>query len=91
MSIRHRKRTVGLREDVSRGRAKDSFVAILGEDQVAERQRQIDALPTVQWQGRTLYTIRCSGDFGNGPHVVNVPESLLWALMSLEQYRCPYH
>lgn len=58
---------------------------------VAQRQREIAALPTVEWKGRTLYTIRCTGTTGKGPHVLNVPEALLWALIDLRAFRCPYH
>jgi hypothetical protein len=57
----------------------------------ARRQAAIEALPTVQWKGRTLYTIRCHGDFGKGPHDVNVPEAILWQLISVNRFLCPYH
>lgn len=89
--MRHRKRTVGLREDLSRGRAMDAFVQIRGADAVPQRQREIDALPALTWRGRLLRTIRCLGGFGNGPHDVNVPESLLWSLISVRGFRCAYH
>lgn len=55
------------------------------------RAREISQLPTVVWRGRTLYTIRCQGDFGKGPHDLNVPASLLWSLRSLQFFLCPYH
>jgi hypothetical protein len=45
----------------------------------------------VTWKGRRLRTIRCQGDFGKGPHDVNVPEALLWCLISLARFLCPYH
>ena len=58
---------------------------------VEQRQAEIDALPTVEWRGRTLYTITCHGQRGKGHHQVNVPESLLWQLISIRRYVCPYH
>lgn len=69
----------------------EAFVETQGADAVSQRQRDIAALPTVQWKGRTLYTIRCEGDFGRGPHMVHVPESLLWSLLSVRHFRCAYH
>jgi hypothetical protein len=64
---------------------------VLGEVGEARRAEAIAQLPVVQWKGRTLYTIRCHGDFGNGPHDQHVPEATLWALISLSHYRCAYH
>ena len=55
------------------------------------RQREINTLPQVVWKGRTLYTLRCQGDFGKGPHDMNVPASHLWALIHFERFKCPYH
>jgi hypothetical protein len=55
------------------------------------RAREIARLPQVEWKGRRLYTIRCHGDFGKGPHDMNVPEALLWSLRSLQFFLCPYH
>lgn len=55
------------------------------------RAREINQLPTVEWKGRTLYTIRCHGDFGKGPHDMNVPQSILWTLRTLKFFLCPYH
>jgi len=89
--MRHRGRAVGLHEDRARTTAMRGFLTVRGADAMPERFRAIAALPTVVWKGRTLYTIRCQGDFGQGPHAVNVPESLLWALMSLEGFHCAYH
>lgn len=89
--VRHHVRAVGLHEDAARNRAMAAFGEILGRQYVRQRQRAIDALPTVKWKGRTLYTIRCAADFGNGPHNVNVPESVLWSLIDLRAFRCAYH
>lgn len=89
--MRHRVRSVGLHEqrqlETSRGAAKEW----LSDLEVAQREREIAALPTIQWAGRTLYTIRCAGSYGNGPHVVNVPESLLWSLIDVNHFLCAFH
>ena len=55
------------------------------------RSAEIAALPRVVWRGRTLYTLRCNGTTGKGPHDVNVPERLLWNLIELRAFVCPYH
>ena len=62
-----------------------------GCDRESGRAAEIAALPVVEWKGRRLHTLRCHGETGRGPHDVNVPESLLWSLISLRRYRCPYH
>lgn len=78
--------------------ARALFVEVRGEAAAAGRQAEIAALPSVVWRGRngdrpaqTLYTIRCHGRTGKGPHDCNVPESLLWSLMSIKEYYCVYH
>ena len=58
---------------------------------VAARERAIAALPVVDWKGRPLHTLRCQADFGIGPHDVNVSESLLWAIVSLDHFLCSWH
>ncbi len=66
----------------------------MGEDVTQEARRraeQIRALPTREWKGHTLYTIRCHGTRGKGPHDCHVPESLLWSLMDFRAYRCVFH
>ncbi len=67
------------------------FMLWMGRDRFDRREREIAALPRVPWRGRLLYTIRCEGPFGKGPHAVNVPESLLWNLLDLGHFLCPYH
>ena len=64
--------------------------ALLGEH-AARRAAEIAALPTVNWKGRRLYTIRCHGTSGQGPHDCNVPLALVWALIDLRRYVCMYH
>ncbi len=68
-----------------------AYVEIRGEPMATVRASEIDALPLVVWKGKPLRTIRCTGTTGKGAHDCNVPESLLWALISLSDYRCPYH
>ena len=76
--------------DASLRKARAAF-AQYGTRDIAERQAQIDALPVVEWKGRRLRTIRCHGTTGKGPHDVHVPEAVLWALIDLRAFRCPYH
>lgn len=85
------KRAVPLHEDKRCATARRSFRMIAGQKAERARKLLIRSLPTVQWKGRTLYTIRCTGTTGKGPHDVNVPESLLWSLIDPHRYRCPYH
>lgn len=57
----------------------------------ATRAAVIAALPHKAWREHTVYRIQCSGDFGRGPHEVWLPEYILWSLIDLQHYRCPYH
>lgn len=72
-------------------RARAAFMEVRGLAEVPRRQAEIDTLPRVLWRGRVLYTLRCHGTSGKGPHDTNVPEALLWALIDLRAFRCPYH
>ncbi len=72
-------------------RAREVFVEVFGETAVPKREAEIAALPVVERKGRRLHTLRCHGDFGKGPHDVNVPPEVLWSLISFERFRCPYH
>lgn len=72
-------------------RARCAFAAGRGNTAAWVRQRKIDALPTVQWKGHALKTLRCVGTSGKGPHDVNLPEAVLWSLMSLNAFLCPFH
>jgi hypothetical protein len=89
--MRHRKRTVGLHETRVLRDAMLAFIAWRGPDGLRRRGEDIRRLPTVDWKGRALFTLRCNGPFGNGPHDVNVPESLLWSLIDLDRFLCAYH
>lgn len=55
------------------------------------RASEIRALQAVLWKGARLRRILCWGTRGKGIHAVNVPESLLWSLIHIESYVCPYH
>lgn len=89
---RHMSRTWDRSDAVSTARAREAFredASDLFEE--ARREAEIAALPVVEWKGRRLRTIRCHGTTGKGPHDYNVPESFLWALISLQRFTCPYH
>lgn len=62
-----------------------------GEDAARQRDAEIAALPMVEWKGKTLYTIRCRGTSGKGPHLVHLPPGHLYALIDLRWHLCPYH
>jgi hypothetical protein len=78
-------------DERGRDKARAAYVEDCGEALTLKREAEIAAMPQVEWKGRKLRTIRCHGTTGKGPHDVNVPESLLWALISLKRFRCPYH
>jgi hypothetical protein len=85
------KPAVSPHEDRRTATAQRAFVELCGPAQALIRSVQIEHLPAVEWKGRTLRTLRCEGSTGKGPHDVHVPESLLWSLISLTHYHCPYH
>lgn len=85
------KPTVSPYEDRNRKAARRCFITYRTPEQVAERALLIRSLPTVNWKGKLLRTIRCHGTTGRGPHDLNVPESLLWALLDPTRYVCPFH
>lgn len=72
-------------------RTRAAYVQMRGEEAAVQRAAEIAALPTVQFKGRTLYTIRCCGTTGKGPHDRNVTEPVLWSLISLDYHLCPFH
>lgn len=83
--------TFGPHEDRQTLTARQAFVETRGAAAEVVRGDEIAALPSVEWRGRTLRTILCTGETGRGPHEVNVPESLLWSLIDVRRFRCPYH
>jgi hypothetical protein len=86
-----KKRTVGQHEARVCRDAQEQFAEVMGPARAFIRSVEIERLPTVEWKGKTLRTIRCEGPFGRGPHDVNVPHSVLWSLISLQHFTCPYH
>lgn len=87
----HGKTSIPKHEDRVLADAMSLFCYERGLLGMAERATQIIDLPRVEWKGRTLYTIRCYGTRGKGPHNCNVAESLLWSLIDFSGYRCVYH
>lgn len=62
-----------------------------GDAWVVRRAIEIAQLPVKDWRGRAVFRIMCEGPFGRGPHENWVPEHLLWNLLDLGHYCCPYH
>lgn len=71
--------------------AKQEYLIEYGERRYQQRETEIAALPRVMWKGTMLHSLTCHGDFGRGPHLMNVPESLLWHLIHFSRFRCAYH
>lgn len=72
-------------------RAIEFFIEVRGVQEADKRTSQIAALPVVEWRGQMLRTIRCHGTTGKGPHDRHVPEAVLWSLIDLHRYICPFH
>lgn len=87
----HKRNAVGLHPERERRAAFNAYAQFMGRAATEGRWRAIEALPRAEWRGRHLRSLRCHGVSGKGPHIVNVPESLLWALISLDRYLCPFH
>ena len=87
----HGKTSTPKHEDAGLVRIRAQFVEWFGDAEAERRATAIATLPRVEWRGRTLYTIRCLGDFGHGPHDMHVPASLLWSLINVHHFFCPYH
>lgn len=87
----HHGKTVNPKHEAVHARAKAFAMEMLGPDGTARREREIAALPTIEWKGKTLHTLRCHGTRGKGPHDVHLPEYVLWHLAGLTHYRCVYH
>lgn len=84
-------RTIGLHDDRQRESAIAAFLECREMVDAFQRAEQIESLPVVQWKGRTLYTIRCQGTRGKGPHDCHVPERILWSLIDFRAFRCAFH
>ena len=74
-----------------RQRAIAFYEKFRGKDAVNQRKKEIADLDQKQFKGRTVYRIRCNADFGIGPHEQWLEEHLMWHLMDLAHYLCPYH
>jgi hypothetical protein len=85
------KPAAGLHPNAQTQRTRLAYREMCGEASEQQRAAEIEVLPVVEWKGRTLRTLRCRGSSGRGPHDVHVPEALLWSLIDLRAYRCPYH
>jgi hypothetical protein len=82
-------RAIGLHPERQIEVARAAFIES-GYD-AGQRQRDIDGLESKTWKDRTVYRVLCRGRRGKGPHWVWLGESLLWCLISLDAYVCPYH
>jgi hypothetical protein len=71
-------------------RTRAAFAEMYGEAAAGLRQMEINNLPAVEWKGRTLRTLYCAAPFGR-PHDLNVPEFVLWSLLDLRLFVCPWH
>jgi hypothetical protein len=85
------KRAAGLHPEAQARRSRLNARVLMGRAWYLKREAEIAALPRVMWKGVQLYTIRCDARSGRGPHLLNVPPSLLWQLVSIPDYLCPYH
>lgn len=72
-------------------RAKEAFIETRGIAGVAQREADIAALPSKDWNGSQVFQVMCEGPFGKGPHVQFVPEYVLWSLIDLRHFMCAYH
>lgn len=89
--MRHRVRSRPLHPERFTLRAREAFIEIRGRAEARVRAKQIASLPIVEWRGQQLRTIRCHGTTGRGPHDRHVPEGLLWSLIDIGRYVCPFH
>lgn len=71
--------------------ARAQFVEVRGRRAVPRRAAAIAALPSKAWRGVRVFEIECEGPFGRGPHRQWVPEYVLWSLIDLRHWLCPFH
>ena len=68
------------------------FSEFYGVKAEMQRTREITDKPSKVWRGRTVYLMRCEGDFGKGPHDMWIEEHWLWSLVSIQSgFLCPFH
>ena len=72
-------------------RAKAALRATRGIDGTVRRAHEIATRHTKLWRGRRVWPIQCTGTSGKGPHQMHVEAAVLWSLIDLETFRCPYH
>lgn len=82
---------IGSQLDAREARTRAHFAEVRGLDAVPQREAEIHALASKPWRGRQLYALRCDGPYGGGPHVQFVPRYLLWGLIDLGHFVCPFH
>ena len=63
-----------------------AFRESVGAEAEDERAQEIAHLTSVQWKGRTLYTLHCLQCDSDR----NVTGGVLWALVDLKHYRCAW-
>jgi hypothetical protein len=71
--------------------ARAAFLSFRGRADYDRRVAEIAALPDVTFKGKALKVLRCHGVRGKGPHDCNVPETVLWSLMGLNNFCCVFH
>ena len=72
-------------------RAKAALRAARGVAAAVGRAHEIAARQSKLWRGRRVWPIRCTGASGKGPHEMHVEAAVLWSLIDLKTFRCPYH
>ncbi len=71
--------------------SRQAFIETRGSQDVKSREAAIASLQSKMWRGIPVFELRCAGPFGRGPHVQWVPEYLLWSLIDLSHFLCPFH
>lgn len=59
--------------------------------QESTRRAEIERLESKDWRGGRVFRVHCDGPYGRGPHDHWVPEYILWSLIDVTRYRCPFH
>ncbi len=72
-------------------RARRAFATVRTRAETTRRAAEIATLDAKDWHGQRVFRLTCRADFGKGPHDQFVPEGLLWSLIDLRVYRCPFH
>jgi hypothetical protein len=75
-----------LSRDIRQLNTAKEYFQVEWPEQFMFRTFEVAKLPSVNWKGRPLKTLTCSC-CGN---IRNVPESVCWALISLDRFICEY-